>query len=152
MARSLHFFVNVGSAGYHPAAWLEPELPADAFIRLEHYQRIAAIAERGALDGLLFPDIPVQQPSIATAPAATDANTGYFLQIGAYKTSQDAQQQRARLALQGFESSVTQPDSGGISYYRVRIGPFSKFDEMNNVRQQLSNAGIDSAVIRFTKQ
>jgi FMN-dependent oxidoreductase (nitrilotriacetate monooxygenase family) len=71
MARSLHFFVNVGSAGYHPAAWLEPELPADAFIRLEHYQRIAAIAERGALDGLLFPDIPVQQPSIATAPAAT---------------------------------------------------------------------------------
>ncbi|WP_330255907.1 NtaA/DmoA family FMN-dependent monooxygenase [Nocardia sp. NBC_00565] len=71
MARSLHFFVNVGSAGYHPAAWLEPELPADAFIRLEHYQRVAAIAERGALDALLFPDIPVQQPSIARAPAAT---------------------------------------------------------------------------------
>ncbi|WP_433634751.1 LLM class flavin-dependent oxidoreductase [Nocardia sp. CA-120079] len=71
MTRTLHFFVNVGSAGYHPAAWLEPELPADAFIRLEHYQRVAAVAERGALDGLLFPDIPVQQPSIARAPAAT---------------------------------------------------------------------------------
>jgi cell division protein FtsN len=102
---------------------------------------------------------PTQTPRAAAAPnaaisppVATEANTGYFLQIGAYKTTQDAQQQRARLALQGFESTVTQRDSGGITYFRVRIGPFSKFDEMNNTRQQLSNAGIDSAVIRFTKQ
>jgi cell division protein FtsN len=102
---------------------------------------------------------PVQTPrapAAATAavapPVVNEANTGYFLQIGAYKTTQDAQQQRARLALQGFESTVTQRDSGGITYFRVRIGPFSKFDEMNNTRQQLSNAGIDSAVIRFTKQ
>ncbi|MFD5177932.1 LLM class flavin-dependent oxidoreductase [Nocardia sp. NPDC058379] len=71
MARGLRFLVNVGSAGYHPAAWLEPGLPADAFIQLPHYQRVAAEAERGALDGLLFPDIPVQQPGIARAPAAT---------------------------------------------------------------------------------
>ncbi|MGQ4599443.1 NtaA/DmoA family FMN-dependent monooxygenase [Nocardia sp. R6R-6] len=71
MARRLHFLVNVGSAGYHPAAWLEPALPADAFIQLSHYQRVAVEAERGALDGLLFPDIPVQQPGIARAPAAT---------------------------------------------------------------------------------
>ncbi|WP_158907430.1 SPOR domain-containing protein [Burkholderia sp. L27(2015)] len=92
-------------------------------------------------------------PTAAVAPpVVNEANTGYFLQIGAYKTTQDAQQQRARLALQGFESTVTQRDSGGITYFRVRIGPFSKFDEMNNTRQQLSNAGIDSAVIRFTKQ
>ncbi len=92
-------------------------------------------------------------PTAAVAPpVVNEANTGYFLQIGAYKTTQDAQQQRARLALQGFESAVTQRDSGGITYFRVRIGPFSKFDEMNNTRQQLSNAGIDSAVIRFTKQ
>ncbi|MFF2083916.1 NtaA/DmoA family FMN-dependent monooxygenase [Nocardia sp. NPDC058176] len=71
MARRLHFLVNVGSTGYHPAAWLEPSLPADAFIQLAHYQRVAAEAERGALDGLLFPDIPVQQPGIARGPAAT---------------------------------------------------------------------------------
>lgn len=71
MTRELHFFVNVGSSGYHPAAWREDDLPADAFIRLSHYRRTAEIAERGALDGLLFPDIPVQQPSIARAPAAT---------------------------------------------------------------------------------
>ncbi|MFF0816035.1 NtaA/DmoA family FMN-dependent monooxygenase [Rhodococcus sp. NPDC003318] len=69
--RTLHFLVNVGSAGYHPAAWLDPALTPDAFIRLDHYQAVAAVAERGLLDGLLFPDIPVQQPGIARAPAAT---------------------------------------------------------------------------------
>lgn len=95
------------------------------------------------------PASPAQQ---GAAPAAGDANTGYFLQVGAYKTAADAEQQRARLAFQGFESKVTQRDAGGITYYRVRIGPFSKFDDMNTTRQRLSDAGIDTAVIRFTKQ
>jgi cell division protein FtsN len=97
------------------------------------------------------PTPPAAKPGGA-APAPGDANTGYFLQVGAYKTSGDAEQQRARLAFQGFESKVTQRDAGGVTYYRVRIGPFTKFDEMNSTRQRLSDAGIDTAVIRFTKQ
>jgi cell division protein FtsN len=93
------------------------------------------------------PSKPVQAP-----PTASDANTGYFLQVGAYKTAADAEQQRARLAFQGFESKVTQRDAGGVTYYRVRVGPFAKFDDMNSVRQRLSDAGVDTAVIRFSKQ
>ncbi|ASV97439.1 SPOR domain-containing protein [Paraburkholderia aromaticivorans] len=92
------------------------------------------------------------KPGSGAAPAAGDANTGYFLQVGAYKTAADAEQQRARLAFQGFESKVTQRDAGGVTYYRVRIGPFSKFEDMNSSRQRLSDAGVDTAVIRFTKQ
>lgn len=84
--------------------------------------------------------------------APGDANTGYFLQVGAYKTAADAEQQRARLAFQGFESKVSQRDAGGVTYFRVRIGPFAKFEDMNATRQRLSDAGIDTAVIRFTKQ
>jgi len=92
------------------------------------------------------------KPTSNPATASVDANSGYFLQVGAYKTSADAEQQRARLAFQGFESKVTQRDAGGVTYYRVRIGPFSKFDDMNSARQRLSDAGVDTAVIRFTKQ
>ncbi len=88
----------------------------------------------------------------ATPPAPGDVNTGYFLQVGAYKTQADAEQQRARLGFQGFESKVTERDAGGVTYYRVRIGPFTKFEDMNNVRQRLSDAGVDTAVIRFSKQ
>ncbi|TCW81425.1 cell division protein [Burkholderia sp. SRS-46] len=90
--------------------------------------------------------------SAAKPPAGNDANTGYFLQVGAYKTENDAEQQRARLGFQGFESKVSKRDVSGVTYFRVRVGPFSKFEDMNSARQRLSDAGVDTAVIRFTKQ
>ncbi len=91
-------------------------------------------------------------PKPGSGAGAADANTGYFLQVGAYKTEADAEQQRARLGFQGFESKVSKRDVSGVTYYRVRVGPFSKFDDMNSARQRLSDAGVDTAVIRFTKQ
>jgi len=95
---------------------------------------------------------PSKPAQPAPPPGVNDVNTGYFLQVGAYKTAADAEQQRARLAFQGFESKVTQRDAGGVTYYRVRVGPFAKFEDMNSVRQRLSDAGVDTAVIRFSKQ
>ncbi|VBT22598.1 SPOR domain-containing protein [Burkholderia pseudomallei] len=98
---------------------------------------------------------PAKKPQTAAAAKPTsgaDANTGYFLQVGAYKTEADAEQQRARLGFQGFESKVSKRDVSGVTYFRVRIGPFSKFEDMNSARQRLSDAGVDTAVIRFTKQ
>jgi cell division protein FtsN len=88
-------------------------------------------------------------PGTASPNSANmEANAAaYFLQVGSYKTPADAEQQRARLAFQGFESKVTQRAAGGTTYYRVRIGPFAKFDDMNVIRQRLSEAGIDTAVI-----
>lgn len=87
----------------------------------------------------------------ANANAANDANSGYLLQVGAYKTESDAEQQRARLAFQGFESKVTRRDAAGVTYFRVRVGPFTKFADMNSARQRLADAGIDTVVIRFQK-
>ncbi|MEA3118241.1 MAG: hypothetical protein QOI13_1511 [Paraburkholderia sp.] len=106
------------------------------------------------------PQTPANKPpQLANVPPATSANganaqanAGYFLQVGSYKTATDAEQQRARLAFQGFESKVTQRVAGGATYYRVRIGPFSKFEDMNATRQRLSEAGIDTAVIRLPKE
>ncbi|RQS11117.1 SPOR domain-containing protein [Burkholderia sp. Bp8998] len=105
----------------------------------------------------LAANTPKPAPSATSAaaakpPTASDANTGYFLQVGAYKTESDAEQQRARLGFQGFESKVSKRDVSGVTYFRVRVGPFSKFEDMNSARQRLSDAGVDTAVIRFTKQ
>ncbi|MCG5077329.1 SPOR domain-containing protein [Paraburkholderia tagetis] len=115
-------------------------------------QQLANNQPQKAPNAVPAPNASNIKPAQPGAPTASEANTGYFLQVGAYKTTADAEQQRARLAFQGFESKVTQRDAGGITYYRVRIGPFSKFDDMNSTRQRLSDAGIDTAVIRFTKQ
>lgn len=94
------------------------------------------------------------QPAATPAPATAAGNSkvGYYLQVGAYKSSSDAEQQRAQLALQGLEAKVTSRNANGLTLYRVRLGPYSKLDEMNQVRQRLASAGVETAVIRFTKQ
>ena len=114
----------------------------------------AASAPRAGSSSATFPPQQNGRPASASAPAtaAGPANSGYLLQVGAYKTRADAEQQRARLALQGFEAKVTERGGGGITYYRVRIGPFAQFGDMNTVRQRLSDAGVDTVVIRFTKE
>ncbi|VVD66976.1 MULTISPECIES: SPOR domain-containing protein [Pandoraea] len=96
--------------------------------------------------------VPVAPQTTPPASATDTANTGYYLQVGAFKSQSDAEQLRAKLALSGFEAKVTQRDANGLTLYRVRLGPYGKLDEMNHVRQRLQDGGYDTAVIRFTKQ
>jgi cell division protein FtsN len=88
----------------------------------------------------------------ANIPLVNDTGSVYFLQIGAYKSAADAQQQRARLGLQGLQAKVTARAANGLTLYRVRLGPYARFQEMRRVRQQLAENGIDTAMIRAPKE
>jgi len=94
---------------------------------------------------------PAPKKAVETASNAGSGNAHYLLQVGAYTTAEDAEQQRARLAFQGFTSKVSQRNMNGVTYYRVQIGPLSKADDMLVLRQQLTEAKIDTAVIRVPK-
>ena len=48
----------------------------------------------------------------------------YFVQTGAYTRSDDAEQQRARLALMGMAAKITEREQAGRTVYRVRVGPY----------------------------
>jgi cell division protein FtsN len=77
----------------------------------------------------------------------------YFIQAGSFQTPADADNQKARLAILGFESSVEPanlPDKG--TWYRVRMGPYAKLDEINKVRQALAQNGIDASLIKVKDQ
>jgi cell division protein FtsN len=81
-------------------------------------------------------------------PAA--AQDVYFIQAGAFQNPADADNQKARLAILGFESNVeptTLPDKG--TWYRVRLGPYTKVDELNKVRQALAQNGIDANLVKL---
>jgi cell division protein FtsN len=74
----------------------------------------------------------------------------YFLQAGSFQNPADADNQKARLAILGFESSVEPtnlPDKG--TWYRVRLGPYVKVDEINRVRQMLAQNGIDANLVKI---
>ena len=77
----------------------------------------------------------------------------YFIQAGSFQNPADADNQKARLAILGFESSVEPanlPDKG--TWYRVRLGPYTKVEELNRVRQALAQNGIEASLVKIKEQ
>jgi cell division protein FtsN len=73
----------------------------------------------------------------------------YLLQAGAFQNPADADNLKAKLALIGLEANVepTNLAEKGI-WYRVRVGPYNKLDEINRVRQQMVENGIQVSLVR----
>ena len=74
----------------------------------------------------------------------------YFIQAGSFQNPADADNQKAKIAILGFESSVEPsvlPDKG--TWYRVRLGPYTTLDELNRVRRTLSQSGIDASLVKL---
>jgi len=77
----------------------------------------------------------------------------YFIQAGSFQNPAEADNQKARLAILGYESSVEPanlPDKG--TWYRVRLGPYNKVEEINRVRQALAQNGIDASLVKIKEQ
>ncbi len=86
----------------------------------------------------------------ASTPAGPDPFV-YFVQAGAYGKTEDAEQQRARLAMMGLESKVTEREQSGRTVYRVRLGPFEKKDDADNAKARLGDSGVESALVRVQR-
>lgn len=73
----------------------------------------------------------------------------YFLQVGAFPDEADADNMKAKLALQGFEAVVqtaTIPEKG--VWHRVRVGPLSDVDQINKIRGELTTNGFNADLIK----
>jgi len=85
-------------------------------------------------------------------PAAAGADPFlYFVQAGAYSNANDAEQQRARLAMQGLVAKVSEREQAGRNVYRVRLGPYDNRDEAERQQDRLKGAGMDSALVRVER-
>jgi cell division protein FtsN len=86
------------------------------------------------------------RPDIKSVPETRSGT--YVLQAGSYKNFSDADRVRAKLALQGIESNVQKVTVDNDTWHRIRIGPISKLDDLNRMRQILRKADVDVLVIR----
>ena len=82
-------------------------------------------------------------------PASTDPFI-YFVQAGAYRSTEEAEAQRAKTGMLGLETKISERDQGGRTVYRVRVGPMDKA-EAERVRAKLEAAHIDSAMVRVQR-
>ena len=77
-----------------------------------------------------------------------ESKTPLFLQAGSFSTAQDADNQKAKLAFMGVEAVIQQVMIQDKTLYRVRVGPYSKIDELNKVRAELAKSGIDAQLAK----
>lgn len=75
----------------------------------------------------------------------------YFVQVGAFRTPEDAESQRARLSLGGVEAKVTEREQSGRAVFRVRVGPFDKKEEADKVKEKLEASGLETALVRVQR-
>ena len=83
--------------------------------------------------------------------ASSDEKVIYFLQAGAFREMPDAENTRAKLALLGFEATISDRISDAGILHRVRIGPYSQVEAMTRARAKLIDSGIDVAIVRNQK-
>jgi cell division protein FtsN len=77
-----------------------------------------------------------------------ESKTPLFLQAGSFSTAQDADNQKAKLAFMGVEAVIQQVMIQDKTLYRVRVGPYTKIDELNKVRADLAKSGIDAQLAK----
>lgn len=91
-------------------------------------------------------------PADAKAPAAATAEPfTYFVQVGAFRTPEDAQAQRAKLALMGLDAKVSEREQAGRTVYRVRLGPYEQLTDAERMKDNLAPSGLDTALVRVQR-
>lgn len=141
----------VGEAGAPDSGVNAPALPAQA-------ERPAVGSAGAAVSSDPLGDL-AKARSAAKSVSKTDsppAGSGvdpfsYFIQAGAFRTPEDAEQQRAKLSLMGFQSKVTEREQSGRTVYRVRLGPFDKKDEADKAKEKLDGNAVETALVRVQR-
>ena len=91
---------------------------------------------------------PAEQKADAKGKSENVLSEPLYLQTGSFQNAADADNQKAKLAMLGAEAGVQQVMLQDKVWYRVRLGPFKKMDEVNSMRAELARAGIEANVVK----
>lgn len=78
-------------------------------------------------------------------PANNISEEYYFLQVGNFRHSADAERTRASMLLNGFDAVIVPGEHG----HRVRLGPYFDSGRVDTARQRLRQSGINYTLIRI---
>ncbi|MDG0856701.1 SPOR domain-containing protein [Roseateles puraquae] len=95
-----------------------------------------------------------EAPAAASAPApataAADAYV-YFVQAGAFTRPEEAETQKAKLAIQGFTAKVMEREQNGRTVYRVRLGPNDTREAAEDLQRKIEAAGFEANLVRVQR-
>ena len=149
---------NAPLGGKPPAKSTEPALPEPALpVPAPTPAPVLPPPERAVPPDVPGSKVPAARPATPASAAASSSKAEadalqFYVQVGAYARSEDAEQQRAKLAMSGLVGRITEREQAGRLVYRVRLGPFDSHDEATQVKQSAATAGYpDAALVRVPR-
>ena len=94
---------------------------------------------------------PLGDLARARSSAATADPFTYFVQVGAYRTTEDAEAHRAKLSLAGVEAKVSEREQSGRKVFRVRVGPMEKREDADRTKEKLEALGMEAVLVRVQR-
>jgi len=96
------------------------------------------------------PEATPAAPASAAAPAGAEAYV-YFVQAGAFARPEEAEAQKAKLAIQGFTAKVMEREQNGRTVYRVRLGPNDTREAAEDLQRKIEGAGFEANLVRVQR-
>lgn len=95
----------------------------------------------------------MQQRATGPAPVApVEVDPfNYFVQAGAFRGADEAETQRARLAMLGLDAKVSEREQAGRPVFRVRLGPYTQRGEAEALQERLQAQGVEAALVRVQR-
>lgn len=84
-------------------------------------------------------------------PQAAAEPFTFFVQVGAFRTPEDAQAQRAKLVLMGLDAKISEREQNGKTVYRVRLGPYERLSDAEKMKEDLAPSGLETALVRVQR-
>lgn len=81
------------------------------------------------------------------------AKTGvkYSVQAGAFRHYKDADSLKAKLLMMGFSPKIEKATVGSATWYRVKMGPYSRLASIDAIQSRLKSKNMDALVIEVKK-
>lgn len=126
------------------------EKPASSKPRFEFYTILSELE-------VFVPEPEIDSKQAAKTTAKTDIKINshngeikkYILQAGSFKSLADAERHKATLALLGVQSSIQSVSINNDQWHRVRIGPFSRADQLYDTLSTLKQNNIQAMTMEL---
>ena len=93
-------------------------------------------------------EVVVDGNSSAAVDNSLSQNGTYVLQVGSFKSNNEADTLKARLALMGVETNIEIVTVNDNKWHRVRVGPSQDKLRLQSIQTRLRNEKMDSVLLK----
>jgi hypothetical protein len=95
------------------------------------------------------PDIVLAKDLLRGTTGPVSTGTSFWVQIGAFSSSRNAENLESKLSSAGYSTSVMRALAEGRSIYKVRVGPFYSREDARAAAKKLGRQGHPTKIIPY---